>query len=83
MFNDANAYEALGNGMNVAAVFHKVPLLFAFAARSAMDNVSVVYPVIDGDASDLRFLDDTPEGGCIVGLKAKGAAKKDTSGFVR
>jgi hypothetical protein len=35
--------------------------------------------VIDGDANDLRFLDPT---GVIVGLKAKGAAKKDTSGFV-
>jgi fructose-specific component phosphotransferase system IIB-like protein len=36
-------------------------------------------PVIDGDKNDLRFLD--PEG-VIVGLKAKGEAKKDTSGFV-
>jgi hypothetical protein len=35
--------------------------------------------VIDGDESDLRFLDDS---GIVVGLKAKGSAKKDTSGFV-
>ena len=35
--------------------------------------------VIDGDKNDLRFLDDQ---GVIVGLKAKGKAKKDTSGFV-
>jgi hypothetical protein len=35
--------------------------------------------VINGDTNDLRFLD--PDG-CIVGLKAKGKAKKDTSGFV-
>lgn len=34
---------------------------------------------IDGDASDLRFLDP---GKCIVALKAKGTARKDTSGFV-
>jgi hypothetical protein len=37
------------------------------------------FPVIDGDVSDLRFLDPR---GTVVGLKAKGAARKDTSGFV-
>ena len=37
------------------------------------------FPVIDGDVSDLRFLDPR---GVVVGLKAKGAARKDTSGFV-
>ena len=53
-------------------------------------NVSVVFgdafpseyhglPVIDGDDHDLRFLDPK---GCVVGLKAKGPAKKDASGFV-
>jgi hypothetical protein len=35
--------------------------------------------VIDGDRTDLRFLDPS---GVIVGLYAKGNAKKDTSGFV-
>jgi hypothetical protein len=48
-------------------------------------NVAVVYDkipegVYSADEDDLRFLD--PEVG-IVGLKAKGKAKKDTSGFVR
>ena len=53
-------------------------------------NVSVVFggerpkawngfPVIDGDLHDLRFIDPR---GTVVGLKAKGEAKKDTSGFV-
>jgi len=37
-------------------------------------------PVFNGDESDLRFLD--PQG-VIVGLYAKGKAKKDTSGFVK
>ena len=60
-----------------------------FACIEAGVNVSVVFmtipdtylglPVIDGDKHDMRFLD--PEG-VIVGLKAKGKAKKDTSGFV-
>jgi len=35
--------------------------------------------VIDGDESDLRFLDKP---NVVVGLKAKGKAKKDMSGFV-
>lgn len=33
----------------------------------------------NGDINDLRFLDPA---GHIVGLKAKGTAKKDKSGFV-
>lgn len=37
-------------------------------------------PVIDGDSTDLRFLD--PQG-VIIGLKAKGTARKDLSGFVQ
>lgn len=37
------------------------------------------YRVIDGDAHDLRFLDPK---GVVVGLKAKGAARRDTSGFM-
>lgn len=35
--------------------------------------------VIDGDKTDLRFLD---RGGRIVGLRAKGRARRDDSGFV-
>jgi hypothetical protein len=37
-------------------------------------------PVFNGDESDLRFLDPH---GVIVGLYAKGKAKKDTTGFVK
>ena len=37
-------------------------------------------PVFNGDESDLRFLDPK---GVVVGLYAKGKAKKDTSGFVK
>jgi hypothetical protein len=48
-------------------------------------NVTVVYDKIpegiySADEDDLRFLD--PKVG-IIGLKAKGRAKKDTSGFVK
>ncbi len=66
--NDYDACRALGKGMNVAIVFHKFPTVF------------MAHKVIDGDVSDLRFLDKSV---VIVGLTAKGKAKKDTSGFVR
>ena len=65
--NDMDVRIALSNGMNVAAVFHKVPETY------------LGRPVINGDETDLRFLDPK---GVIVGLKAKGKAKKDTTGFV-
>jgi len=65
--NELDALTALTSGMNVAAVFHKVPAKF------------MGVKVIDGDATDLRFLDPKM---VVVGLKAKGKAKKDTSGFV-
>ena len=58
---------AVAAGVNVATVFDAVPAEYA-------DR-----PVVDGDVSDLRFLDKR---GVIVGLKAKGDGKKDTSGFV-
>lgn len=54
-------------GLNIAAVFKEVPEKY------------LGLPVIDGDETDLRFLDPK---GVIVGLKAKGKAKKDTTGFV-
>lgn len=53
---------------NVAIVFDKVPETY------------LGVQVVDGDVNDLRFLDPL---GVIVGLKAKGRAKKDLTGFVR
>jgi len=64
-----NDLAAWASGLNVAAVF-KGKLPATFMGR----------PVIDGDETDLRFLDPT---GVVVGLKAKGKAKRDTTGFVR
>jgi hypothetical protein len=66
--NEADVAKALAQGMNVAMVFDKVPAEY-------MNT-----PVHDADEDDLRFLDPK---GSIAGLKAKGRAKKDTTGFVR
>ena len=66
--NDADVAKAVAAGMNVAAVFDALPE--TYMGKS----------VINADEHDLRFLDPK---GVIAGLKAKGRAKKDTSGFVR
>lgn len=61
--------DAIANGMNVAVVFR----------TKELPDMYMGYPVVNGDESDLRFLDAK---GVIVGLKAKGKAKQDTTGFV-
>ncbi|MFZ9080379.1 MAG: GP88 family protein [Alphaproteobacteria bacterium] len=60
--------DVIKSGMNAAAVFrNRLPASFKGV------------PVVDGDLHDLRFLD---EKGVIVGLRAKGKAVYDRSGFV-
>lgn len=58
---------------------HNVAVVFRIGKRQELPLWHDGVPVIDGDADDLRFLD--PEG-VIVGLRAKGAAVRDRSGFV-
>lgn len=65
--NDAECLEYLRAGGQVAVVFDKLP------------DTWHGFKVIDGDDDDLRYLD---MGGVVIGLVAKGKAKKDTSGFV-
>lgn len=68
--NLLDASVALQNKMNVSVVFRAPNFPKVYMSR----------PVIDGDESDLRFLDGSQN---IIGLKAKGRAKKDTTGFVK
>lgn len=65
--NNSICDKVLAQGGNVAVVFDGI--------RTKWGS----YDVIDGDLSDLRFLDTK---NVVVGLKAKGKAKKDRSGFV-
>jgi hypothetical protein len=78
--NDHHISTAIGNGMNVAVVVDvkkKDPIPTSLGRVFAGGFGPL--PVVDGDETDLRFLDIS---GCIVGLRAKGDAKKDNSGFV-
>jgi hypothetical protein len=74
--NADKAALALQNGINVAAVFRSKADVAA-AIRGGFMGTAVV----NGDETDLRFLD--PKGGVIVALYAKGNARTDRSGFVQ
>jgi len=72
--NMVEAVEILTGGGNVAMVFDT-------PKSKAFPKTYKGFKVVDGDLSDLRFLDKK---GVIVGLHAKGKARKDTkSGFVQ
>ena len=71
--NDADVYRAIAEGYNVATVF-------GLKKTEPMPETYLGRTVFNGDDSDLRFLDPK---NVIVGLYAKGKAKKDTSGFVK
>ena len=71
--NDLDVLKAIAQGYNIAVVFgtkKNAPLPESYLNR----------PVFNGDESDLRFLDPKNS---IIGLIAKGKAKKDMSGFVK
>lgn len=66
--NEVQCLIKLEKFMNVAVVFRNgLPARF-WGTR-----------VLDGDKDDLRFLDPP---GVVIGLRAKGRARKDTTGFV-
>lgn len=70
--NKVAAMKALQGGMNVAAVF-------ATKRGQPLPATWNGHRVIDGDVTDFRFTDPV---GVVVGLRAKGRAKRDMSGFV-
>ena len=78
--NDGDVRDVLAAGGNVAAVFRGNPFKHGFTARQlAAVEALGGQTLFDGDVSDYR--PDDPRG-VIVALKAKGDARKDTSGFV-
>ena len=79
--NDTEVLKAYQSGMNIAMVFG-VKKTDALPTDYTMvgGGFTATAPVFNGDESDLRFLDPR---GTIVGLYAKGKARKDSSGFVK
>jgi hypothetical protein len=72
MKNKMEAKEALKRGFQVAAVF-------GVKKGESLPKTYDGYKVVDGDEHDLTFLQPN---GVILGLRAKGDALKDESGFV-
>ena len=66
--NDNEIKELLTTAFNIAVVFN-----------GSLPKTYLGRDVIDGDISDLRFLEPK---GVIVGLATKGIAKTDKTGFV-
>jgi hypothetical protein len=66
--NEAEAKKVLKMGGSIAVVF-----------ADQLPEFYLGYRVINGDLTDLRYFDPI---NVVVGLKAKGDAKKDVSGFV-
>lgn len=75
--NKIETEKALNLGFNVSAVF-------AVKDSNELPNEYKGFKVVDGDLHDLTFLHKQPKGSSavILGLKAKGVAKNDTTGFV-
>lgn len=70
--NEAECLLVLARGGNVSVVFDT-------KKGEALPATWNGYRVIDGDESDVRIGDGR---GVVVGLRAKGRAKKDVTGFV-
>lgn len=66
--NDSDVAKVANAGGNIAVVF-----------SNALPATYLGLPVINGDEHDFRPIDGK---GVVVGLKAKGQAKQDTTGFV-
>ena len=71
--NDDDVTKAIQQGYNIAVVF-------GTKKGQPLPETYLGLPVVNGDESDLRFLDVK---NVVVGLYAKGKAKKDTFGFVK
>jgi hypothetical protein len=77
--NENDVEFALSHGGRVAVVLRNSVRPNARAKNWNLPDSYNGHTLVDGDNSDLRFLDPK---GCWIGLKAKGHAWKDTTGFV-
>jgi predicted pyridoxine 5'-phosphate oxidase superfamily flavin-nucleotide-binding protein len=74
--NEADCLRFLAGGGNVTVVFR---VSYGARGKSPLPRTWNGFNVVDGDESDLRFLDPAFS---VVGLRAKGDAKSKSFGFV-
>jgi len=80
--NENQCLDVLYKGGNVTVVFN---VKYWHEKLQPLPKTWNGYTVVDGDLNDARFLDPRAKKGkpgYVIGLRAKGRAKKDTSGFV-
>jgi len=77
--NENKALEHLSNGKNVAVVFHNIDgKTGSHSGKQTLPRTWKGYKVIDGDETDLRYLDTRGRlHGRVVGLRLKSATKKN------
>lgn len=78
--NGDHVDAAIARGERIAMVFRNSQKPTCRAANWELPSHYKGVPIIDGDKHDLRHTDPK---GCIIGLKAKGLACHDKTGFVR
>ena len=76
--NTSDCVRVLKAGGQVSVIFDTLPPVTNIGIMDDADEGEAA-PLVDGDEHDLRFLNPKK---CIIGLKAKGEAKYDKSGFV-
>jgi hypothetical protein len=77
--NEQTAIDFLNRGCNATVVFN---VKYSSNSKQPLPTTWNGFPVIDGDETDLRFLDPR---GVVVGLRAKGLARRkenQINGFV-
>jgi hypothetical protein len=75
-YSDRAAYQSI---VAKAIAHYGASVSFAAVFRGPIPQYFLGRPVINGDETDLRFLDQP---GVVVALTAKGRARRDVSGFV-
>lgn len=87
--NQKQCEKALKKGFNVSMVFHSGPPFPSILSENTLFRPMnrwkmhpKIWTVLDGDKSDLRFLDKGKHGPFIIGLIAKGKARKQHSSFI-
>lgn len=77
-FSRSELNETVAKGMLLAG--YNVAVVFATKKLQKLPTQWHGRTVVDGDLSDLRFRD--PTGGYVIGLRAKGPARRHVGGFV-
>ena len=78
-YSGVHSFAQIVNKAKVSVKNKAMRMAVVFDKKENIPATFLGFPVISGDESDVRHIDDQ---GVIIALYAKGAARKDLSGFV-